>query len=159
MKSIVNRVAASLLAALILCGCDSSDQTVTLNKNQVGELVTMLGTYEGPAHAERIMGALMTGKWTVTFLQDEHGALKCDCTLRLHDEQNGWGNPSSTTTDVKLLPGSAKGRIYLRTQGQFSESEPPWTISIDGISLTSGHAIDTFSLFDNASYEIRLQRK
>ena len=151
----------AILALLLqsLCGCGHSDDLVSLDKSQTAELVKLLGTYQGPAHAERIMGAMMTGMWTVTFLQDDSGSLKCKCSLRLHDEQNGWGSPSTTTTDVKVLPGSTNGEYSLSIKGQFSDSEPPWTISINGISLTSGRAIDTFSLFDNASYEIRLQRQ
>ncbi len=148
-----------VLLSALFCGCGNSDATVTLDKGQASEMLKLLGTYEGPAHSERIVGALMTGKWTVNFFQDDIGALKCKCILRLHDEQNGWGSPSTTTADVKLLAGSGKGEYSLRTQGQFSDTEPPWTISINGLSLISGHAIETFSLFDNASYEIRLQRQ
>lgn len=148
-----------VVLSALLSGCWNPDGTVTLNKHQTAELLTLLGTYEGPAHAERIMGAMMTGSWTVTFLQEDSGALKCKCGLRLHDEQNGWGSPTTTTVDVKVLAGSGTGQYRLSAQGQFSDSEPAWSICIDGISLTSGHPIDTFSLFDNASYEIRLQRK
>ncbi len=143
----------------LLLGCGNSEGTVTLNKSQTAALVKLLGRYEGPAHSERIIGAMMTGVWTVTFFQDEGGDLKCKCTLRLHDEQNGWGSPTATTADVKLSAGSGNGEYSLRTEGQFSNSEPAWTISIDGISLTSAHAINTISLFDMASYEIKLQRR
>ena len=105
------------------------------------------------------MGAMMTGTWTATFFQDASGALKCKCTLRLHDEENGWGSPSTATADVKLLAGSGNGDYNLRTDGQFSASEPHWSVSIDGISLTTGHAISTLTLIDMASYEISLQQK
>ncbi len=120
----------------------------------------MLGSYSGPAHAERIMGAMMTGIWTVTFFQDDSGVLKCKCTLRLHDEQNGWGSPSTTTADVKFYKGSGNGEYSLKAEGQFSDSEPNWMIPIDGISLTSGQAIiNTISLFDMSANEIKLHRE
>ena len=160
MKPVISLVVLLLVFIVaLLSGCGNSDGRVTLDKSQTAALVKLLGTYEGPAHAERIMGAMMTGIWTVTFFQDDSGVLKCKCGLRLHDEQNGWGSPSTTTADVKVLAGSGNAQYRLSTQGQFSDSEPPWAISIDGICLTSGHPIDTFSLFDNASYEITLQRK
>jgi len=147
----------AVVAALV--GCGNSDGRLKLDKSQTVEVLKMLGTYEGPAHSERIMGAMMTGVWTVTFLQDENGTLKCKCTLRLHDGQNGWGSPETATADVKVLAGSGNGNYSLRMQGQFSDSEPAWTISIDGISLTSGQAINTITLIDMASYQITLQRK
>lgn len=152
-------VVIAVVLSGLLNGCGNSDGSVTLDKSQTAALVKLLGTYEGPAHSERIMGAMMTGVWTIIFLQDDSGSLKCKCSLRLHDEQNGWGSPSTTTTDVKVFPGTGSGEYKLSTQGQFSDTEPPWAISIDGLSLTSGHAIETFSLLDNASYEIRLQRQ
>jgi len=150
-------VLVPLLASL--CGCCNSDGSVSLDKSQTAELVKMLGTYEGDAYPQRIMGAMMTGIWRVTFFQDDSGALKCKCTLRLHDEQNGWGSPTTTTAGVKFYKGSGNGKYSLRTEGQFSDSEPQWMITINGISLTSGHAINTISLFDMDSYEVTLQRK
>jgi hypothetical protein len=143
----------------VLVGCGNSDGTVTLNKSQTAELVKLLGTYEGPAHSERIMGAMMTGTWTATFFQDESGVPKCKCTLRLHDEENGWGNPSTVNSDVKVYQKSGDSEYSLRTIGQFSDSEPQWSISIDGMSLSSGRTINTITLFDMSSYEITLQRK
>lgn len=149
----------SVLFSALLCGCDNSGGTVTLNRSQTAELVKLLGTYEGDAHPRQIMGAMMTGVWTVTFFQDDASALKCKCTLRLHDEQNGWGSPTTATADVKLYKGSADGELSLKAEGQFSDSEPQWIITVGGISLTAGHVINTISLFDMDSYEITLQRK
>ena len=149
----------AVLLSVLLNSCGNSDGSVSLDKSQTAEMVKMLGTYEGPARAERIMGAMMTGVWTVAFFQDEGGALKCKCTLRLHDEENGWGSPSTATADVTLLADSGSGEYSLRTRGQFSDSEPEWSISIDGISLTAGRTVSTITLFDMSSYEITLQRK
>jgi hypothetical protein len=149
----------SVLLSLSFCGCDNSDGTVALDKSQTTELVKLLGTYEGPAHSERILGALMTGTWTVTFLQDDNRGLRCKASLQLHDSENGWGSPSTTTVAVKLFAGSGNGQYRLSTEGRFSDTEPPWRISIDRISPASGHSIETITLLDNASYEIRLQRK
>lgn len=157
MKQLLAYLLAAALTGVV--GCGNSDGTVALDKSQTAALVKLLGAYEGPAHSERIMGAMMTGVWTVAFFQNDEGALKCKCTLRLHDEQNGWGSPSSATATVKVLAGSGSGEFNLRTQGQFSDTEPAWTISIDGISLSSGNPINTITLFDMASYEIMLKRK
>jgi hypothetical protein len=145
--------------ATFFCGCGNSDGSVTLKKGQTAESVKLLGTYEGDAHPQRIMGAMMTGVWTVTFIQDDAGALKCKTSLRLHDEQNGWGSPTTATADVKLYKGSADGEYSLKAEGRFSDSEPQWMIAVGGISLTSGHAINTISLFDMDSYQITLSRK
>jgi hypothetical protein len=142
-----------------LDGCGNSDGTVTLDKSQTSELVKLLGTFEGDAHPQRIMGAMMTGIWTVSFFQDDSGALKCKTSLRLHDEQNGWGNPTTTTAEVKFYKGSGNGEYSAKAEGQFSDSEPQWMIVIDGISPTSGHAKDTITLFDMDSYQITLSRK
>ncbi len=148
-----------ILASALFCGCGNSDGSVTLNQIQTAELVKLLGTYEGDAHPRQIMGAMMTGIWTVTFSQDDAGALKCKCTLRLHDEQNGWGSPTTATADVKLYKGPANGEYSLKAEGQFSDSEPQWMITVGGISLTTGHAINKISLFDMDSYEITLSQK
>lgn len=158
----LKQLLACLLATVVIAlfnGCGNSDGSVSLDKSQTAEMVKMLGSYSGPAHAERIMGAMMTGVWKVTFFQDDSGALKCKCTLRLHDEQNGWGSPSTTTTDVKIYKGSANGEYSLRTEGSFSDSEPNWLIPIDGISLASVQAINSISLFDMSANEIKLQRE
>ena len=156
-------VAMTVLLSVLLTSCGNSDGSLSLNQSQTAELFKVLGTYEGPAHAERIMGAMMTGVWKVTFLQDDSGALKCKCTLRLHDEENGWGSPDTTTTDVKIYndsgDGKYSGEYSLRTEGGISDDAPHWLISIDGISLTSGQAIKTISLFDMSAYEIKLQRE
>jgi hypothetical protein len=155
----VKFTAVLVLVSASLCGCGNSDGSVTLDKSQTSELVKMLGTYEGDAHPQRIMGAMMTGIWTATFFQDDSGVLKCKCSLRLHDEQNGWGNPTTTTTEVKFYKGSGNGEYSAKAEGQFSDSEPQWMITIAGISLTSGHAIDAITLFDMDSNEITLSRK
>lgn len=143
----------------LLNGCGNSDGSVTLDKSQTAALVKLLGTYEGPAHPRRIMGAMMTGAWTVTFLLDDNGALKCKTSLRLHDSENGWGNPSTATADVRLYKGSANGECSIRVEGAFSESEPHWTVDIDGVALASGHPVDKITLFDMDSYEITLSQK
>jgi len=152
-------VIAVLLSGL-LSGCDSnSDGSVTLNRDQTADLVKMLGTHEGDAHPRRIMGAMMTGTWTVAFILDDSGALKCKTSLRLHDSENGWGNPSTATADVRLYKGSATDEYSIRVEGAFSESEPHWTVDIDGVALASGRAVDTLTLFDMDSYELTLHRK
>ena len=144
---------------LMVNGCGNSDDSVSLDKSQKAELVKLLGSYSGAAHAERIMGALMTGVWKVAFLQDDSGALMCKCTLRLHDEQNGWGSPTTVTTDVKVFKGGGAGIYDLRVEAGFSDTEPHWTIAVNGISPTSGQPINTFSLFDMSAYEIKLNRE
>ena len=148
-----------VLFATIFYGCSNSDGSLFFDKGQTAGLVKLLGTYEGPAHAQRIMGAMMTGVWTATFFQDDDGALKCKCTLKLHDSQNGWGTPTSATTDVKIYKGVANGLYDLRCEAGFSDTEPHWSISVNGISLTSGQSVSSFSLFDMSSYEVKLSRK
>ena len=143
----------------LLNGCGNSDGSVTLDKSQTAALVELLGTYEGDAHPRRIMGAMMTGTWTVKFLRDDNGALKCKASLRLHDSENGWGNPSTATADVRLYKGSATGEYSIRVEGAFSESAPHWTVDIDGVALASSRAVDTITLFDMDSYELTLHRK
>lgn len=152
-------MAMAVLLLVLLNGCGNSDGSLTLNQSQTAELVKLLGTYEGPAHAERIMGAMMTGVWTATFFQDDGGALKCKCTLRLHDEENGWGSPSTATADVKVFKGSADGLYDLKTEGSFSDTEPNWFVAVDGISLANGQAKSTVTLFDMNSYQIEISRK
>ena len=147
------------LLACLLCGCGNSDGSVTFDKSQTSVLVKLLGAYEGDAHPKRIMGATMTGKWTVVFFQDNTGALKCKCTLRLHDEQYGWGNPTTATADFKFYKGSVDGEYNLKAEGRFSDGEPQWIVTTDGVSLTSGHGKDTITLFDMDSYAIPLSRK
>lgn len=147
------------LTSTLLCGCGNSDGSVSLNKSQTAELEKLLGTYEGDAHPQRIMGAMMTGTWTVTFLQDDSGVLKCKTSLRLHDSENGWGNPSTATANVRLYKGSTNGEYSIRVEGAFSESEPDWTVDIDGVALASGRAVTTITLFDMNSYEITLSQK
>ena len=83
----------------------------------------------------------MTGVWTATFFQDDGGALKCKCTLRLHDSENGWGNPSIATADAKIFKGAADGEYSVRVEGAFSETEPHWTVDIDGVALASGRVV------------------
>ena len=143
----------------MFCGCGNSGGSVSLDKSQKVELLKLLGSYQGEAHAERIMGAMMTGVWKATFVQDESGALKCRCTLRLHDSENGWGSPSTGTATVKLYKGAADGLYDLKADGSFSESEPGWFVCVDGISLASGQAVNEIRLFDMSSYEIKLQRE
>ena len=152
---------ASLLSAIAILtsGCGNSDGSLSLNQSQTAQLVKSLGTYEGKAHAQRIMGAMMTGVWTATFFQDDRGALKCKCTLRLQDEENGWGNPSTATADVKVFKGAADGLYDLKAESGFSENEPNWFVAVDGISLSNGQPKDSVTLFDMDSYQIELSRK
>ena len=152
-------IAAVILSSGLLCGCGNSDGSISLDQSQKANLEKLMGSYQGEAHAERIMGAMMTGVWKVTFLQDDSGALKCKCTLRLHDEQNGWGDPSTGTATVKLYKGSAAGLYDLKADGSFSDSEPGWFVCVDGIALDSGQAVNAIKLFDMSSYEIELQRQ
>lgn len=105
------------------------------------------------------MGAMMTGIWKVTFYQDDTGALKCKCSLQLHDEQNGWGEPTTAVADVKVFKGSADGIFTLQVEGAFSDDEPHWTIDVDDISLTAGSPVNSIALFDEDSYQITLSRK
>ena len=152
-------MAMTVLLSVLLTGCGNSDGSLSFNKNQNAELVKLLGTYEGQAHAQRIMGAMMTGAWTATFFQDDGGALKCKCSLRLHDSENGWGNPSTATADVKIFKGAADGEYSVRVEGAFSETEPHWTVDINGVVLASGRVVNTITLFDMDSYQIELTRK
>jgi hypothetical protein len=157
MKSIF--MAMAVLSFGLLTGCGNSDGSVSLNESQTAGLVQSLGTFEGPAHAEEIMGAMMTGVWKVTFFQDDTDALKCKCSLQLHDEQNGWGNPEITTTDVKVFKGSADGLYDLKAEGSFSDTEPKWFVGVDGVSLALGGSIGTITLIDMDSNQITLSRK
>ena len=143
----------------LLAGCGNSDGSVSLNQNQTAGLVQSLGTFEGPAHAEEIMGAMMTGVWKVTFYQDDAGALKCKCSLQLHDEQNGWGEPTVAVADVRVFKGSAEGLYDLKAEGSFSDTEPKWFFGVDGVSLTSGNSVGTITLIDMDSNQITLSRK
>jgi hypothetical protein len=68
-------------------------------------------------------------------------------------------NPSAATADVKVFKGSTDSEYSLKAEGQFSDSEPQWMITVDGISPTSGHAKDTITLFDMDSNQITLSRK
>lgn len=138
----------------LLNGCGNSDGSVALDKSQTARLVELLGTYEGPAHAEQIMGAMMTGVWTVTFFQDESDGLKCKATLRLHDEQNGWGSPKNDTVTPRIWRGSGNNQYNLQADG----SEMKWMLPIKDVSLASQQPVTTISLFDMASYEITLHR-
>jgi len=61
--------------------------------------------------------------------------------------------------DVKLYKGVAVGLYDLKAEASFSDSEPNWLVCVDGISLASGQAIKTISLFDMSSNEIKLQRQ
>lgn len=158
-KAVRNCISKVVLLSALLCSYGCSDGSVSLDKSQTAESVKMLGTYEGPAHPQRIMGVMMTGVWTATFFQDDNGALKCKCTLRLHDGQNGWGSPTTTTAEVKFYKGSGNDEYSAKAEGQFSDSEPQWMITVGGISLTSGHAINTITLFDMDSHQITLSRK
>ena len=155
----VKTIFGTLLLAILSSGCGNSDSGVALDKNQKAVLLNLLGSYKGEAHAERIMGAMMTGIWKVRFLQDDSGALKCKCTLQLHDEQSGWGSPTTATADVKLYKGVAAGLYDLKAEASFSDSAPNWLVCVDGISLAYEQAIKTISLFDMSSNEIKLQRQ
>jgi len=155
----VKTIFGTLLLAILSSGCGNSDSGVGLDKNQKAVLLNLLGSYKGEAHAERIMGAMMTGVWKVRFLEDGSGALKCKCTLQLHDEQSGWGSPTTATADVKLFRGASAGLYDLKAEASFSDSEPNWFVCVDGISLSSGQAINAITLFDMSSYEIKLQRQ
>ena len=148
-------VLVSVLLSALLCGCGNADGTVTLNKSQTAELVKLLGTYKGPAHSERIMGAMMTGEWTVIFSQGETDGLKCKVTLRLHDEQNGWGSPKSDTVTPRIWKGSANNQYNLQADG----NEMTWMLPIKDLTLASQQPVNTISLFDAASYEITLHRE
>jgi hypothetical protein len=144
----------SVLFIALFCGCGGSELTVALDKNQTAQLVKTLGTYEGNAHPKRIMGAMMTGVWTVTFLQDDSGVLKCRTSLRLHDSQNGWGSPRTETVGVRIWNGAGKGEYDLQADGQ----ETQWMVPMKGVFATSGQPVNSLSLFDMDSYEITLKR-
>jgi len=152
-------MAMAVLLSVLLNGCGNSDGSLSFNKNKTAELVKLLGTYEGQAHAQKIMGAMMTGVWTATFFQDDDGALKCKSTLRLHDSENGWGNPTTATADVKIFKGAADGLYDLKAEASFSDSEPNWLVTIDGVSLTAGNPVGTVNLGDMDGNQITLTRK
>ena len=152
-------MAMAALLSVLLNGCGNSDGSLSFSKSQTAELVKQLGTYEGQAHAQRVMGAMMTGVWAATFFQDDDGALKCKSTLRLHDSENGWGNPTVATANVKIYKGAAYGLYDLKAEASFSDSEPNWFVAVDGVSPTSGNSVGTITLFDMDSYQITLTRK
>ena len=157
MKSIY--MAMAVLLPVLLNGCGNSDGSLSFSKSQTAELVKLLGTYEGQAHAQRIMGAMMTGVWTATFFQDDGGALKCKCTLRLHDSENGWGNPTTATADVKIFKGAADGLYDLKAEASFSDTEPNWLVTIDNVSLTASNPVGTVTLGDMDGNQLTLTRK
>lgn len=162
MKSNIGKwvlLSAVALVIGLLDGCGNSDGSLSLDQSQTTGLVQSLGTYEGPAHAEKIMGSMMTGVWKVTFYQDDDGALKCKCSLRLHDEQNGWGEPTTAVADVKVFKGSADGLFDLKAEASFSDNEPKWFVAVDGVSLASGSSVSKITLIDMDSNQITLQRK
>ena len=105
------------------------------------------------------MGAIITGEWTAKFFQDDNGDLKCKCTLRLHDSENGWGSPTSATADVKIYKG-ASDRLYdLKAEAGFSDTEPHWLVMVDNVSLASGSPVPQIKVFDMDAYEINLKRQ
>jgi len=157
MKSIFT--AMTVLLSVLLTGCGNSDGSLSFNKSQTAELVKRLGTYEGQAHTRQVMGATMTGVWTATFFQDDNGDLKCKCTLRLHDSENGWGNPTTATADVKIYKGVSDGVYDLKAEAGFSDSEPHWLATIDNVSLTASNPVGTVTIFDMDAYQITLARK
>ena len=109
------------------------------------------------------MGATMTGVWRATFYQDDAGVLKCKCSLQLHDEQNGWGEPATAIANVKIYNdsgnGEYNGKYSIRVEGAFSDDEPHWTIDVDDVSLATGNPVSSITLFDQDSYQITLSRK
>ena len=157
MKSIFT--AMTVLLSVLLTSCGNSDGSLSFNKVQTAELVKLLGTYEGQAHARKVMGATMTGVWTATFFQDDNGDLKCKCTLRLHDSENGWGNPTAATADVKIYKGASDGLYDLKSEAGFSDSEPHRLVTIDNVSLTASNPVEAVVLGDMDAYEITLTRK
>lgn len=150
-------LAASL--AILSCGCGNSDGSLSPNHNQTAKFVTLLGTYEGQAHSQRIMGATMTGIWTVKFFEDDNGRLMCKCSLRLNDSQNGWGRPTVAVADVKVFKGSSDRLYDLKAEASFSKDEPNWLVTVDGVSLTPGNSVGTITLFDMDANQITLNRK
>jgi hypothetical protein len=150
--------ASLLAAAVVTCstGCGNSDSSVTLNREQTAALVKLLGTYVGDAYPKRIMGAMMTGTWTVKFFQDDAGVMQCKCTLQLHDEQYGWGRPESEVVGVKVFKWPENDYTF-----QASGQKMNWRIYSPEkhVTLTSGQAVDSVSLFDAESNEILLRRR
>lgn len=143
---------------VLVSGCGNSDGSLSLDNQQTAKLVNRLGTYEGRAHSERIMGALMTGTWTAKFFEDDKGRLKCKCSLQLYDSEYGRGDKSVAVADVKLFKGSADGLYDLKAEASFSQNEPDWLIVVNGISLNSNSPIESISLFDMDAYQIKLSR-
>lgn len=160
---VINRITALtalvVSIAVLVSGCGNSDGSLSLNNQQNAKLVTRLGTYEGRAHSERIMGATMTGTWTATFFEDEKGRLKCKCSLQLYDSEYGRGDKSVAVADVKLFKGSADELYDLKAEDRFNQNEPDWLIVVDGIPMNSTNPIQSITLFDMSANQITLTRQ
>ena len=158
VKKFIVFTALVVSIAILVSGCGNSDGSLSLDNQQTAKLVNRLGTYEGRAHSERIMGAMMTGTWTAKFFEDEKGRLKCKCSLQLYDSEYGPGDKSVAVANVKLFKGSADGLYDLKAEASFSQDEPDWLIVVDGIPMNSTSPIASITLFDMSANQIRLSR-
>ena len=147
-------ISGLILFSILVCGCDG------VSKNETSQIAKFLGNYNGAAQPKRIMGAMMTGKWSVSFVQDENGILKCECTCRLHDEFHGWGEPETETVNIKWYTGSNKSDKYDNFEyvGEAMGEQMKWTVRVCVPSLKSGQTINAITLIDQDYSEITLNR-
>jgi TM2 domain-containing membrane protein YozV len=125
----------------------STDTTKTVND------VTRIGIYEGTAEPRRVMGVLMTGKWTVAVFKHKNGVLKCKCTLRSYDDQSGWNEPRSETVELAKSSGEEAGKFKLDATGKNLFQN----VIFNEISFESGSIKEAF-LYDNDTVEVALKQ-
>jgi hypothetical protein len=135
----------TLALGLAVGGCD---------EDKIAIDAARLGTYQGTPEARRIMGAEMTGIWTVSFSTNEAGDLYCKCTLKLHDSTEGWGRPTSETVKLEVSRDKENaGKYRLRADGTNIFN----SVGFNGISPESGSVKEGF-LFDKDDYEVVLKK-
>ena len=141
-------VLALILIAALACGCD------VVSKKQMAEMKNQLGTYGGAATENRIMGAMMSGRWTVSFPLGDDGTLKCKCTLRLHDEFHGWGEPSTQIADIAWEKQSGNPNFV----GRANASDFSSTIYVE-VSPQTDQPVNSITLCDADFNDLTLTRK
>jgi hypothetical protein len=146
----MNRIIRLWALGLCLCLCSCG-----VSKDKQAEIYSLLGTYEGPATQKRVMGALMSGKWTVRFVLEENGELKCKCTLRLHDQFHGWGAPTTETARIKWTK-DWQGAAYYGVADSMEGNN--FSVRIAVPPLESGQSVSRITLWDADSYELTLER-
>ena len=113
-----------------------------------------LGTYGGAATEKLILGAMMSGRWTVSFPLGDDGTLKCKCTLRLHDEFHGWGDPSTQIADIVWEKQSGNPNFI----GRANISDFHSSVYVE-VPPQSGQPVNSIHLFDADAYDLTLNRK